>query len=178
MDLVGSATIGRLDINSHGLLLFTQDGRLAKRVIGESSTLEKEYIVYVIGMVNRHVLDRLRYGLILDGIVLKPAIVDVLNVNNEHNTHNTHNTHNIQHNTHNHPKYPYNTHTYNTQQTQHAQHIRLRFVLKQGRKRQIRRMCELVNLKVIDLQRIRVGNINLGTLPRGKWRYMHDDEYI
>ncbi|MFY8116531.1 MAG: RNA-binding protein, partial [Roseateles sp.] len=48
----------------------------------------------------------------------------------------------------------------------------LRFVLREGRKRQIRRMCELVGLKVVGLKRVRIGRINLGHLPAGQWRYL------
>ena len=52
----------------------------------------------------------------------------------------------------------------------------LRFILKEGRKRQIRRMCELVGLKVVGLKRIRIGKITLGKLPNGQWRYLRDNE--
>jgi 23S rRNA pseudouridine2604 synthase len=54
----------------------------------------------------------------------------------------------------------------------------LRFILKQGKKRQIRRMCELVGLKVIGLKRIRMGNVMLGKLPPGKWRFLSDNEHF
>jgi 23S rRNA pseudouridine2604 synthase len=54
----------------------------------------------------------------------------------------------------------------------------LRFVLKQGKKRQIRRMCELVNLKAVGLKRVRIGNVQLGNLPVGQWRYLRDDEHF
>lgn len=52
----------------------------------------------------------------------------------------------------------------------------LRFVLKQGKKRQIRRMCELVGLRVVGLKRIRMGKVKLGRLPPGKWRYLAPGE--
>jgi 23S rRNA pseudouridine2604 synthase len=52
----------------------------------------------------------------------------------------------------------------------------LRFVLQEGRKRQIRRMCELVGLKVTGLKRVRIGKVKLGDLPVGKWRYLRDGE--
>jgi 23S rRNA pseudouridine2604 synthase len=52
----------------------------------------------------------------------------------------------------------------------------LKFVLVEGRKRQIRRMCELVGLKVIGLKRVRIGKVKLGKLPVGKWRYLEEDE--
>ena len=53
---------------------------------------------------------------------------------------------------------------------------RLRFVLAEGKKRQIRRMCEAVGLKVTALERVRIGNVTLGELPPGQWRYLRDDE--
>jgi 23S rRNA pseudouridine2604 synthase len=52
----------------------------------------------------------------------------------------------------------------------------LMFVLREGKKRQIRRMCELVGLKVVGLKRVRIGNVKLGHLPTGKWRYLSEDE--
>lgn len=54
----------------------------------------------------------------------------------------------------------------------------LRFILKEGKKRQIRRMCEAVGLKVLRLKRVRVGNIVLGQLPLGQWRYIKPTEHF
>ena len=134
--LKGLAVAGRLDIDSQGLLLFTQDGRLAKKIIGEESRVEKEYIVRVRGLLSDDGLRLLRGGLALDGKPLKPAQVEWINRD------------------------------------------QLRFVLRQGRKRQIRRMCDLVGLKVVGLKRVRVGNIKLGDLPEGKWRFLEADESV
>jgi 23S rRNA pseudouridine2604 synthase len=132
--LRGLAPAGRLDIDSTGLLVLTQDGRVAKQLIGEDSSIEKEYLVRVEGDLSGDGLKRLQYGLMLDGVQLKPAQV--------------------------------------TWQNDHQ----LRFVLRQGRKRQIRRMCELVGLFVTGLKRVRSGNVPLGGLPVGKWRYLRPDE--
>jgi 23S rRNA pseudouridine2604 synthase len=134
--LRGLAVAGRLDIDSQGLLLFTQDGRLAKRVIGERSELEKEYLVRVVGDLPDEKLGLLQHGLTLDGKPLKPAQVEWLN------------------------------------------REQLRVVLTEGRKRQIRRMCELVGLKVVGLKRVRIGNLRLGNLPEGKWRFLLPDESV
>jgi 23S rRNA pseudouridine2604 synthase len=128
------APAGRLDIDSTGLLVLTQDGRIAKQLIGEDSSVEKEYLVRVQGSLNSDGMKRLQFGLTLDGVQLKPARVS----------------------------------WQNEQQ--------LRFVLRQGRKRQIRRMCELVGLYVTGLKRVRSGNVPLGGLPVGKWRYLRPDE--
>ena len=105
--LRGLAPAGRLDIDSVGLLILTQDPQA---------------------------IARLRHGLSLDGHVLKPAQVE-----------------------------------WQTPE-------QLRFVLKEGRKRQIRRMCELVGLQVVGLKRIRIGRVMLGHLPVGQWRYLGPEE--
>ena len=141
--LKGLAPCGRLDIDSVGLLVLTQDGRVARQLIGEESSVDKEYLVRVqYGEVTTNVqaafpregLSRLRHGLSLDGQALKPAQVDWQN-----------------------PE-------------------QLRFVLHEGKKRQIRRMCELVGLKVVGLKRIRIGRVTLGSLPVGQWRYLGPHE--
>ena len=130
----GLAPAGRLDIDSTGMLVLTQDGRIAKLLIGENSPIEKEYLVRVEGFLSFEDLDRLRHGLSLDGVELKPAQVSWQNED------------------------------------------QLRFVLREGRKRQIRRMCEMVGLKVLGLKRVRMGRISLGPLPPGQWRYVRPEE--
>ncbi len=129
---------GRLDIDSVGLLVLTQDGRIAKQLIGEDTSIEKEYLVRVKyskpGRLPDADLRRLNHGLSLDGKPLLPAQVGWQNDD------------------------------------------QLRFVLREGKKRQIRRMCELVGLKVIGLKRVRIGRVKLGNLPVGQWRYLGDDE--
>jgi len=160
--LRGLAPAGRLDIDSTGLLVLTQDGRVARQLIGEDSVMEKEYLVRVVYLgtaaaanapaqlsriddkdpISTNVqavfppaqLARLRHGLSLDGQALKPARVDWEN-----------------------PE-------------------QLRFVLTEGKKRQIRRMCELVGLKVVGLKRVRIGRVMLGQLPLGQWRYLAPHE--
>jgi 23S rRNA pseudouridine2604 synthase len=143
----GLAPAGRLDIDSVGMLVMTQDGRVARQLIGEDADMEKEYLVRVTCAgpqgdiavnVQAHFpaaqMQRLRHGLSLDGKPLKPAQVEWQN-----------------------PE-------------------QLRFVLKEGKKRQIRRMCEQVGLKVVGLKRIRMGRISLGALPVGQWRYLGPKE--
>ena len=141
--LRGLAPAGRLDIDSVGLLVLTQDGRVARQLIGEDSGMEKEYLVRVTwgdetrdvqSVFPRSELARLRHGLSLDGQALKPAQVEWQN-----------------------PE-------------------QLRFVLREGKKRQIRRMCEQVGLHVVGLKRIRIGKVVLGNLPVGRWRYLEPHE--
>ncbi len=137
------APAGRLDIDSTGLLVLTQDGRVAKQLIGGHSEIDKEYLVRV--AFGEHTVDveshfppesleLLRHGLSLDDVPLKPAQVEWQNGE------------------------------------------QLRFVLREGKKRQIRRMCELVGLEVIGLKRVRMGRVMLGALPPGQWRYLSADE--
>lgn len=128
------APLGRLDQDSRGLLLLSEDGVLAKAVVGPESKLDKEYLVRVAGQITEKKLALLRHGLALDGRRLKPAKVT------------------------------------------EAEPQRLRFVLTEGRNRQIRRMCELAGLEVTDLLRIRIGPLELGALPEGKWRALAPEE--
>ena len=132
--LNGLAPAGRLDIDSTGMLVLTQDGRVARHLIGEDSTVEKEYLVRVEGTLDEEGLKRLNHGLSLDGEKLKPAKVSWQNED------------------------------------------QLRFVLREGKKRQIRRMCEMVGLHVVGLKRVRIGSVNLGKLPVGQWRYLRNNE--
>src|SRR4051812_18075325 len=133
-ELLGLAPAGRLDIDSTGVLVLTQDGRIAKQLIGEDSAVEKEYLVRVRylkpGKLPASELSRLQHGLSLDGKALKPARVAWQNAD------------------------------------------QLQFVLREGKKRQIRRMCELVGLQVLGLKRVRIGKVMLGELPLGKWRFL------
>jgi 23S rRNA pseudouridine2604 synthase len=132
------APAGRLDIDSTGLLVFTQDGRIAKLLVGDQTRAEKEYLVRVRhlrpGPFPEEGVARLRHGLELDGVALRPARVSWQNEE------------------------------------------QLRIVLREGRKRQIRRMCELVGLEVLGLKRVRIGSVALGPLPVGQWRYLREDE--
>ena len=129
---------GRLDIDSVGLLVLTQDGRVAKQLVGEDTDIEKEYLVRVAmpgdTRLPEAALALLRHGLELDGEALRPAQVEWVNDD------------------------------------------QLRFVLRQGKKRQIRRMCEAVGLQVLGLKRVRIGTVMLGDLPTGQWRYLRMDE--
>ena len=129
---------GRLDIDSVGLLVLTQDGRVAKQLIGEHNEIEKEYLVRVASPSGLRLTDEglalLRHGLELDGEPLREARVEWVNED------------------------------------------QLRFVLREGKKRQIRRMCEAVGLQVLGLKRVRIGKVMLGDLPARQWRYLRSDE--
>jgi 23S rRNA pseudouridine2604 synthase len=132
----GLAPLGRLDIDSTGLIIYSQSGVLAKQVIGENSLIEKEYEVNVSGNITPEVLKLLEFGLELDGVKLKKA--KILKVTSS----------------------------------------KMIFTLKQGRKRQIRRMCELVDLHVTRIHRMRVGKLKIDDLPEGMWRIVSPHEIV
>ncbi len=158
---------GRLDIDSIGLLVLTQDGRVARQLIGEDSVMDKEYLVRVsyTGLPGGHpatepigastlqeirehdpvtqnveaVFPRDRLALLRHGLSLDGQLLKPAKVSWQ-----------------------------NPEQ--------LRVVLSEGKKRQIRRMCELVGLKVVGLKRVRIGKVMLGNLPLGQWRYLAPHE--
>ena len=130
----GLAPAGRLDIDSSGLLVLTQDGRIAKQIIGENAIIEKEYLVRIDGTLNDTSMDLLNHGLSLDDYKLKPAKVFWQNED------------------------------------------QLSFTLIEGRHRQIRRMCDLVGVKVVGLKRVRIGNVRLGDIPTKRWRFLNSNE--
>jgi 23S rRNA pseudouridine2604 synthase len=152
------AVAGRLDINTSGLLLFTQCGKMAADIIGPQSKVEKEYLVrwqsrstipnvsvsitnpaLLAPVSNDYVMeciDRLRRGVDCSGERLQAVSVDVLNAH------------------------------------------QLRIVLREGKKHHIRRMVESVGWRVQALKRVRIGNVALGSLPRGQWRYLQPQETV
>ena len=133
----GLAPLGRLDIDSTGLILYSQKGTLAKQIIGENSKIEKEYEVNITdGVLDQKKISKLQHGLLLDGVELKPAKVKKIS-----------------------PTF-------------------FKITLIQGRKRQIRRMCDLVGLKVTRLKRVRIGKYKIGDLPEGSWTFVDDSEVL
>ena len=126
--------VGRLDKDSKGLILFTNDGIFSKKIIGEESECEKEYYVKLEGNISDSALKKLEFGISLDGKKLKPAIVKRVSKNS------------------------------------------FNIILKEGRNRQIRRMCEKVGFEVILLKRLRISNIYLNDLQEGKFEYLTKDE--
>lgn len=136
--------IGRLDMYSEGLLLFTDDGLLANKLTHPSHEFSKNYRVKVKGAVTDKDIKKLLSPMELDGYELRPIkarIVKSGEVDHEGNVYST-----------------------------------LAITLFEGRNRQIRRMCEKCGLVVMRLRRVSVGNVKLGDLPLGKWRYLTDDE--
>ena len=132
--LRGLTQVGRLDAESTGMLVFTQEASVTRRINGDDSRLEKEFMVRVQGELSAEGLKRLNVGLSLDEEKLKRA------------------------------------------QVSWQSEGLLRFVLHENRPNQIRRMCELVGLRVISVKLIRIGSVSLGKLPVGKWRYLRQSE--
>lgn len=126
--------VGRLDKDSDGLILLTNDGALTERLIHPRYGHEKEYIVRVAKPLDDSVVPRLREGVVLDGVKTRPAEV-----------------------------------------TRLSRH-KLRIVLREGRSRQIRRMCEEVGCIITRLTRVRIENISLEGMPIGGWRYLSKEE--
>jgi 23S rRNA pseudouridine2604 synthase len=168
---------GRLDIDSTGLLVMTQDGRVARQLIGEDSVMEKEYLVRVAytGVANP--------GAANSPAATYPALAgrgkpqQLIRLDDDDPV-----TSDVQ------SVFPADK----LQLLRHGLSLddqrlkpakvewqnpeQLRFVLTEGKKRQIRRMCELVGLKVVGLKRVRVGRVMLGNLPVGQWRYLQPHE--
>ena len=128
------APAGKLDVDSSGLLVLTQDGRIARALMAKAADFEQEFLVWVEGEVSDAMLEQLRHGLSLDGEALKPVKVS------------------------------------------RQSDSQLRFVLRDPVRRQIRRMAELVGLRVTAVKRIRIGRIALGDLEQGQWRYLTEHE--
>ncbi len=158
---------GRLDIDSIGLLVLTQDGRVARQLIGEDSNIEKEYLVRVVyrglspagspepagsgdELVNIHENDPVSTNV---QAVFPPAMLAKLR-------------HGLS----------LDGQALKPAKVSWQNPEQLRVVLTEGKKRQIRRMCELVGLKVVGLKRVRIGNVMLGNLPLGQWRYLQPNE--
>lgn len=126
--------VGRLDVNSEGLMILTNDGELANRLMHPRYEHEKEYIVNVQLTINNEQLRNLQSGIIIEGKKTLPAKVRQIN------------------------------------------DLSFSIVLKEGKKRQIRRMVEAAGNKVVGLKRIRLGNLQLGELPIGKSEYLTAQE--
>ena len=127
--------VGRLDRDSEGLLLMTNDGDFANKLTHPSSHVNKTYRVTVKGDVTDEKLIEMREGILLDGKKTLPCDCFVA-----------------------------------------EDRTVLIFILNEGRNRQIRRMCEAVNLSVIRLKRTEIAGVKLGMLPQGKWRALNERE--
>lgn len=131
--------VGRLDMDSEGLLIFTNDGAFANSLMHPKHQVEKAYQVTVRGFTEAG-LEALKKPAVIDGYAVAAPRVKVLSTPDEKNK------------------------------------ARLEMVICEGRNRQVRKMCALAGMEVIRLTRVREGSVLLGSLPRGKWRYLTDAE--
>ena len=130
--------VGRLDYDTEGLLILTNDGELANRLTHPSGEVPKTYLVRAEGQFPEHILAKLRKGVEIDGIKTKRSKVKLLE--------------------------------------QDEKEGKLLVTITEGRNRQIRRMFEAVERNVVFLKRMAIGELRLGGLARGKWRYLRDEE--
>lgn len=132
--------VGRLDMDSDGLLLMTNDGDLTNRLTHPRHEIPKIYRVKVKPAPNKEQLALLGSSLVIDGYKIQPAEVEILTSDEE------------------------------------KESAIILIKLYEGRNRQIRKMCEAAKLSVLWLTRIAIGELDLGKLGRGKWRYLTDEE--
>ena len=132
--------VGRLDMDSEGLLLFTNDGAFANQLMHPRHEVDKVYQVTVKGY-SQQAYERLLQPMTLDGYELKIPEVVLLR-----------------------------------QQETDVTKAQLRITIHEGRNRQVRRMCAIAGMEVVRLVRVSEGPLQLGQLPRGKWRYLTEAE--
>ena len=184
---------GRLDIDSTGLLVLTQDGRVARQLIGEDATIDKEYLVRVMytGVINTaaatsaaathaarpQVRSQTSAAATAQAPVRPAPPTQLSRIDDDDPV-----SHDVQ------SVFPADKlallchglkldgQALLPAKVEWQNPEQLRFVLSEGKKRQIRRMCELVGLKVVGLKRVRVGRVMLGNLPVGQWRYLAPHE--
>ena len=130
--------VGRLDKDSEGLLLMTNDGEFSNKLTHPSSHVNKTYRVTVSGEVNEEMLVKLSTGIVIDGVKTLPCDVFIGEKKPDRTV--------------------------------------LIFIIQEGKNRQIRKMCEAVNLEVLRLKRTEIAGVTLGMLGQGKWRDLHERE--
>lgn len=129
---------GRLDMDSEGLLLLTNDGEVAQKLMHPRNHVEKIYHVKIEGEIEPDKLKILNSPMVLDGVKIAPVRVSII--------------------------------------SRRDGETALKFILHEGRNRQIRKMCEIAGLEIKRLKRIAIGNINIGMLTPGKWKYLNHNE--
>ena len=132
--------VGRLDLETEGLLLFTNDGNFAYRLLHPSHEVEKTYLVWVKGVPSDDAVQRLRQGVTIPSGTTAPAKVKRLRVSKDGAT------------------------------------TKFEIVIHEGKKRQVRLMFKAVGHPVIRLKRVQIGNLQLGNLPSGAYRFLTSEE--
>ncbi|WP_040211813.1 pseudouridine synthase [Clostridium polynesiense] len=130
--------VGRLDYNTSGLLILTNDGEIYNNIMHPSREIEKTYMARVKGIFTRKELQKFERGVDIGGYITAPAKIKVIKLFDNDSL--------------------------------------VEIKIHEGKNRQIRRMCEKLNHKVLELQRISLGEIELGDLPKGSWRHLNKKE--
>ncbi len=132
--------VGRLDLETEGLLLFTNDGDFAYRLLHPSHEVEKTYLVWVKGVPRDDAIQRLRQGVTISSGATAPAKIKRVKVSKDGTS------------------------------------TKFEVVIHEGKKRQVRLMFKAVGHPVIRLKRVRIGNLRLGNLPSGQYRFLSPEE--
>ena len=132
--------VGRLDLETEGLLLFTNDGDFAYRLLHPSHEVEKTYLVWVKGVPRDDAIQRLRQGVTISSGATAPAKIKRVKVSKD------------------------------------SASTKFEVVIHEGKKRQVRLMFKAVGHPVIRLKRVRIGNLRLGNLPSGQYRFLSPEE--
>lgn len=130
--------IGRLDYDTSGLILLTNDGDIYNKIIHPREEKNKIYIAVIRGIPSKEEIERFENGINIDGYTTAKASFKVLKSNSDCSE--------------------------------------VKIVIHEGKNRQIRKMCEAIKHPVLKLRRVEIGNIKLGDLPKGEWRFLDDDE--
>ncbi len=143
LDLVSDAEnrlfpVGRLDYDTSGLLLLTNDGDLTFKLTHPKHNVEKTYIARVIGIPKKHEIEKMENGLVIDGYKLSPCKCFIVNSNENEAS--------------------------------------LKIIIKEGKNRQVRKMCDAIGHRVVGLKRIATGELVLGELPKGQYRHLTEEE--
>lgn len=144
--------VGRLDLETEGLLLFTNDGKFANRMMHPSHEIEKTYLAWVNGVPSKRALERLRCGVAIPGGKTAPAKIKQLDFKAA-------------------PMPSVNNNT-----DKNTAVAKFRIIIHEGKKRQIRLIFKAVGHRVIRLKRIRIGTLGLGNLPQGQYRFLTPTE--
>ncbi len=130
--------VGRLDYDTSGMLILSNDGDFANTIMHPSNKMKKTYIVWTRGMVTPEAIRKLRAGVDIGDYITRPAEVELIGANERESN--------------------------------------IKVIIGEGKKRQVRKMCEAVGFPVIRLKRVEIGGVSLGNLPEGKWRHLRNAE--
>lgn len=145
--------VGRLDLETEGLLLFTNDGKFANHLMHPSHEIDKTYLAWVEGVPSQRALERFRSGIAISSGKTAPAKIKQLNVKTTHKQSTT-----------------------NSKKNKNGAVAKFRVIIHEGKKRQVRLMFKAVGHRVIRLKRTRIGTLRLGNLPQGQYRFLTPTE--